>query len=133
MNYNEFFQYDFEKIPRGGKINARRLELENRIGTNVFVFTEEPLLFQCIFATNEIASKLPIISGVRIKYEQYAEAGNKMQNYILLECSDSAYLKQFTALIKDIITEYDNSDLSMSTCVSMVIEKWKHFFAEPRK
>ena len=115
MNYNEFTPYEFERIPRGGKIKGRRLDLDRKVETKVFVFSERPGRYQCILPSIETTTKLPVVSGLLIKYEKYLESGNEMREYILLECSNPANLKQFTEIIKDIISsttqQFDNGQL----------------------
>ncbi len=132
MNYKNLISDDFFKIPRGGKITARRLDLDKRVDSPVYVFSERPNVYQCILSSDETVSKLPDIAGLLIKHEAYNESGNELKHYILLECSSPGYLKQFTEVIKDVVSEFDNGSLTMAECVRRVIAKWRHFLSEPR-
>ena len=131
MNYKDFGHQEFEKIPKGNKITALKLELDNKVATTVLVFSEKVGVYTCLLPADAALFKLPEISGLSIRYERFAETGDAQKDYILIECNAQAYLKYFTDILKEIITEFDRSNAGMSICVGRVISRWRHFLSAP--
>jgi hypothetical protein len=75
--------------------------------------------------------KLPEINGLIINYQLFGEAGFEKKNYILLECHSKAYLPNYTEILKEIISEYDNGSSELVKVINKIISKWRHFLAQP--
>ena len=131
MNYKKIQTIDFKTITKGEKISARILDLDIKINTKVFVFSEENDVYSCLLPTKDSKTKLPELKGLKIRYEPFITAGTETKEYILIECSISVYLSYYIQILKEIIFEFDNSDIEMAKCVFKVISKWRHFLAEP--
>jgi len=132
INYKNLKVSDFESIPAGDKILARPVELDNRKETKTFIFKDESGSFSCLLQTTEKERKLPEIKGLNIVYQYFGEPGNEKTLYILLECSMSAYLPNFTEILKEILTDFDNGTSDIGQSVIKVISKWRYFFSEPK-
>ena len=108
MNYKDLKPEDFELIPKGEKISARVLELDKKNDFKAFIFSETESVYSCLLPANSTSSKLPEINGLLIQYQLFGEAGSEKEYFILLECRSKAYLKNYTEILKEILSEYDN-------------------------
>jgi len=131
MKAKDFTPDGFLEIPKGTKISARRLELETKSDTKVFVFSETEGVYTCLLEADPDLLKLPTISGLEIRYEKFAESGEAQHVYILLECRSQIYLKHFTDILKEILTEYDGGNQGMSSSLDKVISRWRYFLSAP--
>jgi hypothetical protein len=131
MVYKDFQATDFESIPKGEKINARVLDLENNKRLKVFVFSEKNGVYSCLLPVADTKSKLPELNGLLIQYEQFKMPGSEMRWYILIECRTTAYLTNFTEILKEIISELDKDKFDTVKCVHLIISKWRHFLSVP--
>jgi hypothetical protein len=131
MIYKYFQATDFEEIPKGEKINARVLDLENNKELKVLVFSEKVGVYSCLLPVSETSSKIPELKGLLIQYEQFKMPGSEMRWYVLIECRTNAYLVNFTEILKEIISELDKGKFDTIKCVHLVISKWRHFLSVP--
>lgn len=131
MNYKDLKPTDFELIPRGEKITARVIDLDVKKETNIYIFSEKINVFSCLISVDTILPKLPEINGLKIEYQVFGETGLEEKNYILLECHSKSYLSNFTEIIKEILSEYDNQDFELIKVINRVIAKWRYFLAKP--
>lgn len=131
MIYKDFRATDFESIPKGEKINARVLDLENNKDLKVFIFSEKVGIYSCLLPVSETNSKLPELNGLLIQYEQFKMPDSEMRWYVLIECRTTAYLVNFTEILKEIISELDKGKFDTVRCVYLVISKWRHFLSVP--
>jgi hypothetical protein len=131
MNYKDLRPQDFEQIPKGEKITARKIELDLRRDCKIYIFSEKENIYSCLLSVNSIVPKLPQINGLNIQYQLFGEPGKEKENYILLECRSAKYLPNYTDILKEIITEYDNGNSDLYKIINKAISKWKHFLAQP--
>lgn len=131
MNYKDLKPVDFELIPKGKKINARVLELDKKKEIKTFIFSEKANVYSCLLQVRSALPKLPEINGLIIQYELFGEVGSEENNFILLECHSKSYLSNFTEIIKEILSEYDNQDFELIKVINRVIAKWRYFLAKP--
>ena len=131
MNYKDLKPKDFELIPKGENITARTLELDIRKECKIFIFSEKEGVYSCLLPVSSTLPKLPVINGLIIKYQLFGEPGYEKKNYILLECSSKAYLLNYTEILKEILSEYDNGNYELLKVINKVISKWRHFLAQP--
>jgi hypothetical protein len=131
MNYKDFNATDFKIIPKGEKLNARILELDNNKKISAFVFSEREGVYSCLLPVINTSSKLPELNGLLIQYEQFKMPGADLRWYVLIECKSEAYLVNFTEILKEIIGELDKNKFDTIKCVNLVISKWRHFLSVP--
>jgi hypothetical protein len=131
MIYKDFQATDFESIPKGEKINARVLDLENNAHIKAFVFSEKNGVYSCLLPVKDTKSKLPELNGILIQYEQFKMAESEMRWHVLIECRTKAYLVNFTEILKEIISELDKGKSDTVKCLHLVISKWRHFLSVP--
>jgi hypothetical protein len=131
MNYKDLKPVDFELIPKGKKISARVLELDKKKDFKTFIFSEKTNVYSCLLPVISNTPKLPEINGLNIQYQLFGEAGLEDKNYILLECHSKSYLSNYTEIIKEILSEYDNQDFELIKVINKVIAKWRYFLAKP--
>jgi len=132
MNYKDLKPSDFILIPKGEKLKARVLELDVKNSTEIFIFSEEEGVYTCLIAVDSDTYKLPDINGLFIRYEQFAVLGSEMKQYISLECRTKSYALIYTEILKEILSEFDNSALELLKVIMKVISKWRHFLAQPK-
>lgn len=131
MNYKDLKPSDFELIPKGENISARVLWLDKKKDFTIFIFTEKTDLYSCLLPVSSTLPKLPKIKGLNIQYHLFGEVGFEKKNYILLECHSKAYLPNYTEIIKEILSEYDNGNSELVKVIDKIISKWRHFLAQP--
>lgn len=132
MNYKNLTPSEFELIPKAEKINARKLDLDNRDDLKVFIFSEKPNTYSCLLSVESTKIKLPNINGLIIEYQLFGEAGFDKNNFILIECNTAAYLNNYTEILTEILEIYDNSKNHLVEIIHKVISKWRHFLGEPK-
>jgi hypothetical protein len=130
MNYKDLKSSDFELIPKGENISARVLELDIKKDFKVFIFSETENVFSCLLPVDSTLQKLPEINGLIIQYQLFGEAGSEKKNYILLECRYTAYLSNYTEILKEILSEYDKGNSELIKIINKIISKWRHFLAQ---
>ena len=132
MNYKDLKPIDFELIHKTDKIIARVLELDQKTDFKVFIFREQVDVFCCLMQVDAPFQKLPEINGLKIHYQLFGETGSEKKNYISFECRSIAYLTNYTEILKEIISEYDNGQSDLIKIINKVISKWRHFFSQPK-
>lgn len=131
MYYKDLTPGDFKRIPKGDKINARVLEFEKKKDNKVYIFSERTDVYSCLLPVNSTLPKLPEINGLTIQYQIFGESGSEMKDFILLECRSAVYLPNYTEILKEILSEYDNGDSELLKVINKIISKWRHFLAQP--
>jgi hypothetical protein len=86
-----------------------------------------------LLPTFDSSLKLPEINGLSINYKEYKKVGSlESESYILLKCTFNQYFDYYIQILKEILGLYDNSDLSLSECITTVITRWRHFLSLPK-
>ena len=132
MYYKNLTPSKFELIPKGEKINAQILEIENRNDLKVYVFSEKENSYTCLLSVNNTTNKLPKINGLTIEYQFFGEPGLEKNSYIFIECHTSTYLNNYCEILKEILELYDNSEIQLVEIINRVISKWRYFLGEPK-
>ena len=132
MNYTNFQETDFKVIKSGEKFVPYILKLENKTDFESFAFSENDNSFCCLLPVKNTKGNLPEMNGLSIKYEEFTKIGSNKSDYILIECRNKSYLSNFTLMLKEILSEYDNSNNSLEKSLNKVISRWRHFLSLPK-
>ena len=132
MNYTNFQETDFKVIKSGEKFVPHILKLENKTDFESFAFSENDNSFCCLLPVKNTKGNLPEMNGLSIKYEEFTKIGSNKSDYILIECRNKSYLSNFTLMLKEILSEYDNSNNSLEKSLNKVISRWRHFLSLPK-
>lgn len=132
MNYTNFQETDFKVIKSGEKFVPYILKLENKTEFESFAFSENDNSFCCLLPVKNTKENLPEMNGLSIKYEEFTKIGSNKSDYILIECRNKSYLSNFTLMLKEILSEYDNSNNSLEKSLNKVISRWRHFLSLPK-
>ena len=131
MNYKELTSLVFESLKGGDSINARQLLLDTRTDTDIYIFRNSTGSHSCLLESSSLNHKLPEIRGINIRYETFGKPDEEKVPFINLECTRSIYNNNFVLIIREILEDYDKGEDDISKSVIRVINKWKHFMAEP--
>ena len=132
MNYKNFQETDFQVIKSEEKFVPYILNLENKTEFESFAFSENENSFCCLLSVKNTTANLPEMNGLSIKYEKFTKIGSSKSDYILIECKNKLYLSNFTLMLKEILSEYDNSNYSLEKSLNKVISRWRHFLSLPK-
>lgn len=133
MKYSELEEKDFTLVASDGMIVLTQLELVNKQGAEIAIFCEEDGSYCCLLPASSIELKLPEINGLVLQYQTHRLTGKiEDQNFILLKCKTKGYFLNFIQILKEILNQFDNSDLNLSDCLLIVIAKWRHFLSAPK-
>jgi hypothetical protein len=134
MKYSELTAADFTLVSSQGKILLTLLELEKKQDIKASIYCESDDTFCCLLPAQDCNIELPEINGLVIQYQDFKKVGSSvMERYILIKCNHKNYFDNFIQILKEILGQYDNTDLALSDCLILVISKWRHFLSEPKQ
>ncbi len=132
MNYTNFQEADFKVIKSGERFVPYILNLKNKTEFESFAFSENENSYCCLLHVKNTTGNLPKMNGLSIRYEEFTKTGSSKADYILIECKNKSYLSNFTLMLKEILSEYDNSNYSLEKSLNKVVSRWRHFLSLPK-
>jgi len=133
MKYTELTADDFSLVASQGKMVLTRLELEKKPVLEAAIFRESDGSLCCLLPAGPSNINLPQINGLIIQYQELKKIGSSNSDkFILISCNHKAYFENFIQILKEILGQYDDTDLPLSDCLIIVISKWRHFLSAPK-
>jgi hypothetical protein len=133
MKYTELTAADFTLVTSQGKMLLTLLELEKKNSIEAAIYCESDGSFCCLLPAVNSKIKLPDINGLVIEYQDFKKVGSvTLDRFILIKCTHKSYFDNFIQILKEILGQYDNTDLALSDCLIIVISKWRHFLSAPK-
>jgi hypothetical protein len=133
MKYTELTSADFTLVTSQGKMLLTLLELEKKQSIEAAIYCDSDGSFCCLLPAVNSKIKLPEINGLLIQYQDFKKVGSVvLERFILIKCTHKSYFDNFIQILKEILGQYDNTDLALSDCLIIVISKWRHFLSAPK-
>ena len=134
MKYTELTEDDFTLVTSNGKMVITGLELEKKQIKEAAIYREDDNSYCCLLPAGDRQIQLPQINGLNINYQEFRKVGSSsLGKYILISCNHKAYIPNFIQILKEILSQFDNSNLDLCDCLVMVISKWRHFLSAPQQ
>lgn len=104
--------------------------------SNLLIFKDENRNLHFVIADDSVIRKDihdPKVNGLKIELKKYKFHEAEIRQFIDLECSLNAYIKEFTEIVKEIAERIlDSRELPVKS-ITEIISNWKSFWTSEKK